>query len=276
MWNPHSVALSLSLSQITEINKNHCPAAGETLLYYYKDISCQLLTICTYNINGERGVSLSQIHSVPSRHNRRINMFYVYDIDGLRFRGPMETLENQRRVTRRSAIRPVTEEEEATPYPKGPEAQAVGVYQEMVKRENMVEPLVLIDQIMSSPVSTISPETSLVDAWWMLRKGNIRQLVVTSATRDVVGLLSDRDILQRINVVGDEVEVERDLTVAEVIPEETITTDANSDIRRVARVMAFFHRDAMPVIDQDRLIGIVTRGDILRGFAENPKLNLWA
>jgi CBS domain-containing protein len=33
----------------------------------------------------------------------------------------------------------------------------------------------------------------------------------------------------------------------------------------------------MPVTgDGGKLIGIVTRGDILRGFAENPKLNLWA
>jgi CBS domain-containing protein len=40
--------------------------------------------------------------------------------------------------------------------------------------------------------------------------------------------------------------------------------------------MAYYHVDAMPVLrDDTRLVGVVTRGDILRGFAENPRLNLW-
>jgi len=77
-------------------------------------------------------------------------------------------------------------------------------------------------------------------------------------------------------VIDGQIEVQRDLLVSEVLSRETYTTDAISDIRRVARVMAFYHLDAMPVMERERLVGIVTRGDILRGFAANPKLNLWA
>ena len=63
---------------------------------------------------------------------------------------------------------------------------------------------------------------------------------------------------------------------SEVIKKEVVATDSISDIRRVAKVLAYYHIDALPVIENKRLVGIVTRGDILRGFAENPKLNLWA
>lgn len=203
-------------------------------------------------------------------------MFYVYDVDGLRFKGPLEALEEQRKVSRRVAVTAIKEEDRATFTPEESGGQALAAYRRMANRQNMIEPLVHIYQIMSSPVSSISPDISLTNAWSMLIDGEIRQLLVTTPARDLVGLLTDRDILRRINVVNDQVLVNQDLTVGEVITGETVTTDAMSDIRRVARVMAYYHIDAMPVIENEKPVGIVTRGDILRGFAENPKLNLWA
>lgn len=41
-------------------------------------------------------------------------------------------------------------------------------------------------------------------------------------------------------------------------------------------VPAHFHIDALPVVEDETLTGIVTRGNILRRFTENPKLNLYA
>ncbi len=203
-------------------------------------------------------------------------MFYVYDIEGLRFQGPLEELEQWRTVARKITIPPLKEEKRSSPSPEGPGAQAIAAYQKIISGDNMVEPLVHTHQIMSFPVSTIHHDIPLADAWWMLKEGTIRQLVVTTDQQKVVGMLSDRDILQRINIVNDQVEVDHELVVNEVINQEIITTDSMSDIRRVARVLAYYHIDALPVLDQARLVGIVTRGDILRGFAENPKLNLWA
>ncbi len=203
-------------------------------------------------------------------------MFYIYDIDGLQFQGPMEALEQIRKVEKSKALRALKEDEERSQTPQGPGSQAVRAYQKILNRENLVEPLLHIYQIMSSPVSTIGGEISLYEAWLMLKNGNIRQLVITTTTNKVQGVLSDRDILKHIIVTDDRIEVNRDLLVADIMPPETLTTDSLSDIRRVARVMAFYHIDAMPVVEKEQLVGIVTRGDILRGFAENPKLNLWA
>ena len=203
-------------------------------------------------------------------------MFYVYDLDGLRFKGRLEDLEQWRSVVRKTTIQPLKEEKKSLPSPHTPSAPEVAAYQRNVSRGNMVEPLVHVYQIMSYPVSTILPDVPLLDAWRMLKDGTIRQCVVITDQKKVVGMLSDRDILQRVNVVDGEVEVGLGLTVREVIKQEIITTDSMSDIRRVAKVFAYFHIDALPVLEQEKLVGIVTRGDILRGFAENPKLNLWA
>jgi acetoin utilization protein AcuB len=203
-------------------------------------------------------------------------MFYIYDIEGLRFKGPMEELQNWRRVERKTVVQPLKSGERSALPPGRKGSEALAAYQSILSQENMVEPLVHVHQIMSSPVSTIRLDITLVDAWRMLRAGNVRQLVVTTPQRKVVGLLSDRDVLRRINVVNDEAVVDQELFVSEVIAPEIITTDSFSDIRRVARIMAYYHLDALPVLENENLAGIVTRGDILRGFAENPKLNLWA
>jgi len=209
-------------------------------------------------------------------------MFYVFDLDGIRFRGPLEALEQERKVERRFPVPPLQEGGRTTPFPEETEGQspanlAVQAYLRVLNRENMVEPLVHIYQLMSSPVTTVSGEAPLLEAWRTLEQAGIRQLVVVAEPNQVAGILSDRDILRRINVVDEEVETASDLVVRDVMQGEVITTDSLSDIRRVARVMAFHHLDAMPVTREDgNLVGIVTRGDILRHFAENPRLNLWA
>lgn len=203
-------------------------------------------------------------------------MFYVHDIDGLKFKGPLEELEKWRNVARKQHIQPLGQKKSSPPSPEGRGAQALAAYQKIISRDNMVEPLVHVHQIMSSPVSTIHLGMSLTDAWWMMQKETIRQIVVTSDVKKVVGMLSDKDILQRINVVDNTIQVADELLVSEVIKPDIMTTDSMSDIRRVAKVLAYYHIDALAVLERERLVGIVTRGDILRGFAENPKLNLWA
>ncbi len=203
-------------------------------------------------------------------------MFYVYDIDGLRFQGPMEELQKWRRVARKITVQPLEEKEQPSLSPDARGSAALSAYQNIVSKSSMVEPLVHVYQIMSSPVSSIRLDIPLVDAWRMLRAGNVRQLVVTTARRQLIGILSDRDVLRRINVIDGEVEVDQELYVSEVIEQEIVTTDSYSDIRRVAKIMAYYHLDALPVLEEEKMVGIVTRGDILRGFADNPKLNLWA
>lgn len=208
-------------------------------------------------------------------------MFYVYDIDGLRFQGSLEDLES-RRVERTRPVQAITGKGSTFAEllkeqgEKSANAKVIHAYQSVSKKKAMVEPLVHVYQIMSSPVSTVGGDVPLYNAWLMLKDSNIRQLVVTNWNWGVLGVLSDRYIFQHIKVIDGRIEVQRDLLVSEVLPKETYTTDALSDIRRVAKVMAFYHLDAMPVIERERLVGIVTRGDILRGFAANPKLNLWA
>ena len=204
-------------------------------------------------------------------------MFYVNDIDGIQFTGPLEELERWRKISRRQRIPAQSEEERSSAFSPGNNAGAVAAYQKYITGDNsMVEPLVHAHQIMTSPVLTILLGTPLIDAWYLLEQESVKQLIVTTQQRKVLGMLSDRDILKRVNIIDNVVQVNQDLAVRDVVNREIISTHSISDIRRIAKVLATFHIDALPVVEDDVLIGIVTRGDILRGFAENPKLNLYA
>ena len=208
-------------------------------------------------------------------------MFYVNDISGLKFTGPLEELENWGKVSRKQNIPPPKKESDFSTFLNGNNAHAVAEYQKYVAGNNVtgnntVEPLVHAHQIMSSPVLTILLDTPLTDAWLLLQKESVKQLIVTTDQRKVLGMLSDRDILRRINVINNTVQTTEELSVSDVVNREIISTHSISDIRRIAKVFAQFHIDALPVVEEEILIGLVTRGDILRGFAANPKLNLYA
>ena len=57
-----------------------------------------------------------------------------------------------------------------------------------------------------------------------------------------------------------------------------VTADPASDVRRIARVMLEYHVPALPVVDEQThaLVGIVSRGDVLRCVVTDPPLTLWA
>lgn len=204
-------------------------------------------------------------------------MFYVNDVDGVKFTGPLEELERWGKIARRQKVPALEGEKKSLDAGSGGNTGALAAYQKYLTGDKgMIEPLVHAHQIMSSPVLTILLGTPLIDAWNILEQESVRQLIVTTPERKVLGMLSERDILKRINVVDGVAVVSPELAVDDVVNREIISTHSISDIRRMAKVLAQFHIDALPVVEDEVLIGIVTRGDILRGFAANPKLNLYA
>ena len=67
-----------------------------------------------------------------------------------------------------------------------------------------------------------------------------------------------------------------DKPAIDIAKEDVITSDPISDIRRVAKVMVDFNLNAMPIVSQeDKIVGIVSRTDILKAVSTIPPLRLW-
>lgn len=133
-------------------------------------------------------------------------------------------------------------------------------------KKTQTRALFLAEAIMSSPVVYCSPKKTLKEAWGIISENKIRHLPISVDGKKIVGILSDRDILKSND----------NALVENVMCTRVLTSLAKTEIREIAR--AFFEEriGCMPIInDNQEMIGIVTRSDILRTLMNNAPLELW-
>jgi len=110
-------------------------------------------------------------------------------------------------------------------------------------------------------VTTMEPTASLEAAIALLAQRRIGALVVLGPERRVVGILSERDIVRVLAEQGPSV---LSAPIAQVMTRKVSTcaeSDAVSDIMEQMTAGKFRH---VPVIDQERLIGIISIGDVVK------------
>jgi CBS domain-containing protein len=79
----------------------------------------------------------------------------------------------------------------------------------------------------------------------------------------LVGIISQSDILKGLKT-GAIV----DLSVSDVMTANVITVPPTESAILVAKLMAEKHINRIPIVDNDKVVGIVTRGDIIKAVAE--------
>ena len=110
-------------------------------------------------------------------------------------------------------------------------------------------------------VLTIEPTKNLAAAASLLAEHAIGALVVTGADRRIVGIVSERDIVQELAVRG-AAALERPLS--EVMTRKVMTCSQSDTISSVMERMTEGKFRHLPVVEQSRLIGIVSIGDIVK------------
>ncbi|HEY6860531.1 MAG TPA: CBS domain-containing protein [Pseudolabrys sp.] len=114
-------------------------------------------------------------------------------------------------------------------------------------------------------VVSIDSSADLAAAAELLTKRRIGALVVLDAGGRLVGILSERDIVRAMAESGNAV---LRLPVAQVMTRNVSTCDVNDSISSVMDRMTKGRFRHMPVLDKDRLIGLVSIGDVLKRHIE--------
>lgn len=144
---------------------------------------------------------------------------------------------------------------------------------------------------MTSDPVTVTPETMLKDAIQVLAEKHITGLPVVNDAGDLVGVLSESDLmwqttgvdlpayimlldsviyLKNPNQYNQELHKALGQLVKDVMTEKVVTTSPEKSLREAAHLMHDKHVRRLPVIDdQGKLVGILTRGDIIREMAES-------
>ena len=133
-----------------------------------------------------------------------------------------------------------------------------------------------VRELMTGAPITMSPDTSVFDARRLMLKERIRHLLVTDHRR-LVGIITDRDI--RLNLPSQATSLSMwevnyllaKLTVGQVMTKGVIIIGPDREARTAAQLMLEHKVGALPVLDGEVLIGILTETDILRAFARVPE-----
>ncbi len=109
-------------------------------------------------------------------------------------------------------------------------------------------------------VATTPPDRILREAVTMLVEQNIGSLVVVDWSGHPIGLLSERDVIRKAvthpNVF--------DLEVADVMTTNLITVLPDEDVQSVANTMTERRIRHLPVLEEGRLVGIISIGDVVK------------
>ena len=128
---------------------------------------------------------------------------------------------------------------------------------------NMSAAEVTVAQVLAekgSSVYAIRPDATIREAVEELRDRRIGALLVTSEAGDLVGILSERDIVRRL---ADTPGQTLPQTVAELMSPNVQTTSPNETLVQVLRKMTDGRFRHLPVVDKGKLSGMLTIGDVV-------------
>jgi len=118
----------------------------------------------------------------------------------------------------------------------------------------------LVKEVMNRNVKTVRPEDTVKDAAKIMNEHRIGALVVVSGTGEVVGILTERDILTDVVATGKSAD---DVKVSEIMTPNIITITPDKTLEEAADVMTENKIKKLPVVHEGRLVGIITASDLI-------------
>ena len=110
-------------------------------------------------------------------------------------------------------------------------------------------------------VVTIEPNVTLEAAVAMLTKHRIGAVVVLGADQRVIGILSERDIVRSLAEFG---AAALSMPLSQVMTRKVVTCSESETVGAIMERMTTGKFRHVPVIEQDRLVGIVSIGDVVK------------
>jgi CBS domain-containing protein len=132
-----------------------------------------------------------------------------------------------------------------------------------VKRAVSPTPVTAKD-IMQSPAIAATPLATLRDVATQLVSNEFSGMPVAASDGRVIGVITESDIVRTL-IEGKRLE---NLTAGEVMTGPPITVDVETEIEQVMKSLEDNRIVRVPVTDQDKLVGIISRRDVIRAILE--------
>lgn len=130
----------------------------------------------------------------------------------------------------------------------------------------------LVKDYMTQEVITLNEKDNLLKAVKLLEDGRFRHLPVINDFNEIVGIVSDRDlrnIESAMAIVQESIEIQKsEISIVDIMTDRVLTIDKEAPLKDAAGLMIDNKYGALPVIDNEKICGIISYTDILRAFID--------
>ncbi len=136
-----------------------------------------------------------------------------------------------------------------------------------------------VGRVMHKELVTVPPDTSLVKAKDIIAEKRIAHLLVVDKEGKLIGIVSDRDLKRSWASPATTLSVHelnyllKQLTVEMIMVKKAITIGPGTTIERAARIMQEYRISALPVIEKEDLVGIITTTDVMEVLLQAIGIN---
>jgi CBS domain-containing protein len=117
-------------------------------------------------------------------------------------------------------------------------------------------------QIKGHHIFSITPETTVYEALTMMADKNVGALVVIEG-EIVAGIVSERDYARKVILHG---KSSRELQVREIMTSKVYYVHPAQDVQECMSQMTDKHVRHLPVLEEDRLVGMISIGDVVKAI----------
>jgi len=116
-----------------------------------------------------------------------------------------------------------------------------------------------LQDIMTTQVAVVGPDNTVLDACKLMQIHNVGALPVCQHDGKVLGIVTDRDIVVRNIANGGD---PKTTPVRTVMTKDVICANPSMEVEEAAELMAQHKIRRLPVVQNDRLVGMVSIGDL--------------
>ena len=118
----------------------------------------------------------------------------------------------------------------------------------------------LVKEVMNRAVKTVRSTDTVKSAAQLMNEGEVGSLVVVSGTGEVIGIVTERDILIDVVATGKSAD---DIKVEDIMTKQLVTVSPDNSLEEAADLMTKNKIKKLPVVVGGRLVGMVTATDLI-------------
>ncbi|MBP1947824.1 acetoin utilization AcuB family protein [Virgibacillus litoralis] len=134
----------------------------------------------------------------------------------------------------------------------------------------------LVEEIMKKEIITLPKTASIAEALQLLHENRIRHIPIIDDNRCVIGIVSDRDVRDASPSIlkkdADQSTLENE--IQSIMTQDVITVHPLDFVEEIARVFYDEAFACLPVVRENKLVGIITERDMLHTFIQLTGTNV--